>query len=253
MKSIVDKLSSRLEKVENGGGQSGNQGESGEVKEHTHKSSDISDRISDTISDDNKTNLTTGNAVMNYVGTNTLKLTPNIYDLYERFFVNTSNFDHYIPLCLVSTPYFECKCGFINSSMGNNDLYTETQCFSVDIIYSNFSYFPCRVIGYYLRNCSITDDVNPLLKLVVVTKDSKEIVCLKISFTEGYRKEFYITNDNGHFLITNQQLIDVNLTEEDIQTAKEAKNCEYYPSILNEYNSRIAALEKKVSDLEGGA
>ena len=44
MKSIVDKLVSRIDAIEQGGSTSGgNQGESGEVKEHTHKVEQITD------------------------------------------------------------------------------------------------------------------------------------------------------------------------------------------------------------------
>ena len=78
-------------------------------------------------------------------------------------------------------------------------------------------------------------------------------LCLKISFdfADGYVRARFDQNSPGQFLITHQELIDANLTEEDIQGAKEAKNCDYYPSILDEYSNRIAALEKKVADLEG--
>ena len=262
MKSIVDKLSSRLEQVENGGGQSGNQGS--EVKDHTHKSSEISDRISDTISDDNKTNVATGNAVMNYVGTNTLKLTPNIYNL-KDIMICESVVDKpvYIPLCLASTPYFECKCLIRDGGGGEVDnLFSEkaVQTASADVIYSSSQFYPCRIIGYNLRIDETQRGKGTSMylhfQLIVFTKDSKEIVCLKITHEPGMNFETYYPWDDGNFLITYQEMINDVITAEDIKEEKVVKSCDFYPSVCDKIDlleKKIAELEKKVSQLTSGS
>ena len=200
----------------------------------------------------------TANAMRKYVNS---KL-PNIYNLKDILICDRVAFSPvYIPLCLASTPYFECKCLIRCGGCGEVDnLFSETavQTASADVIYSSSQFYPCRIIGYNLRIDETQRGKGTSMylhfQLIVFTKDSKEIVCLKITYEPGMSIEPYYPWEDGHFLITYQEMINDVITAKDIKEEKVVKSCDFYPSVCDKIDlleKKITELEKKVSDLEG--
>ena len=154
---------------------------------HTHD--EITNRISETINDDNKTNLVTGTAVMNYVNEKIpeLKTVEGDIDLDETIF--------YIPLCFEDES-FECKIAINYRS--SILMYIPIKCIELSWDFPKGYY---KINGYnHLQSLGSGDSFKGTgIYVFLDTISKKYCVCLKLEITQ--------LNDDIHYKISSYQNI----------------------------------------------
>ena len=194
---------------------------------------------------------------------------PNYVEGNCYFNTNLPDGRNILPLCLASTPYFECKCfPSTNSQYDNMHL--------IEVIYSSTvpKINSIKAYGKFYtqineRRAVINEQKIVLTKITL--DDDTEIICLKflmISDDLGGQQFF-----SSYQLITRQKTCDIDLKQVTIKSEEEIGTDQYVPmfgeykayeieytdtnlvtsegAVKNYVDGKIAELEQKINDSKG--